>query len=117
MKNLVCILKEGCYSILLAKDNHKGISIQVSMLMDKFIPNLKGEMVRHKTQLVVGNNYIAIEVDKKINEKFEQHLIEGIKSARILVAKFQSQNKNIDTILETYRKNNEKLNDQQKDNS
>ena len=112
MKNLVCIFKDDVYSIFLAKDNFKGIDIQVAMLMDTNKPNAAGEMVQHKTQVVVYKNYIALSVDGQHNESFEKHLTDGIKIAREKVFNLKSKDKTLDTILDTYRKANEKLNEQ-----
>ncbi len=116
-KNLVCIQKDDVYSIFLAKDNHKGIDIQVGMLMDVTKPNAKGEMVQHKTQVVVYKNYIAMEVEKQINDKLEEHLTEGIKIARQKVSELKSKDRTLDKIMDQYRSANEKLNGPQEKNS
>ena len=112
MKNLVCIFKDDVYSIFLAKDNFKGIDVQVAMLMDTMKPNSEGEMVQHKTQVVVHKSYIALSVDGQHNESFEGHLSDAIKIAREKVFNLKSKDKTLDTILNTYRKANEKLNEQ-----
>ena len=113
-KNLVCILRDGPYSILLAKDNYKGIDIQVSMLMDVIKPNDQNELVNHRTQVVVYKNYICVQVENKMNDQFEYHLSEGIKIAKQKVAELEGKDVIIDKIMDQYRSANEKLNGTEK---
>ena len=111
-KNIVRILKDGDYSIFLAKDNYKGIAVQTCMKVNQLVPNSKKELVNHRTQTVIVSDYIPYRTDEgKKNDKFVEHLQNAIKHAREKVSELKGNDQEMDKILDQYREAHKKLNE------
>jgi len=117
-KNAVCVYKDDIYSIFLCKDNYKGASIQVCMKIDKLSPNPSGEMVKHKTEMVVHQDRVPVNLEgKSRNQKFEEHVSDSIRFAKEKVSELKSNDKVIDDVLDAHREANKKLNESESKSS
>jgi hypothetical protein len=113
MKNNVWISKDESHGILLAKDNHNGIVIQVIAFIKQSIPSQdnKGKYETVKSPQVIGS--YPVKYDHNMDKlTFDESLKTNLSNAKSYLLQIKKRHQDIDGIMNDYYSQNRVLNNE-----
>lgn len=104
-KKIVCISRSGNYEIVVCKDSHNGVAVQVVMLVDKLQPTgLDNKLSNIRTRQVIKQYLVPS------GDNFKQSVNEVISQAKGFLAHIKKGEASIDGLLNDLHSANKELN-------
>lgn len=106
MKNKVYVHNDPLACIVLSKDHHNGIVVQLATYVDTLRPDNSGELISYTTTKVIYEAVIAI-----TTHDFRKAVADSIQLAQYKLTEVQNQHQILDGILNDYYSQNRELNE------
>jgi hypothetical protein len=106
MKSKVYIHNDNLACIVLSKDHHNGIVVQLAVYAESLRPNHDGELIAFTTTKVIYESIIPVSTPE-----FRKAVADTIKTAQFKLTEVQNQHQILDGILNDYYSQNRDLNE------
>lgn len=98
----VYLHKDENYAIILFRDGHKGITVQLISYMPKQAPNHENVMEEYLAHHVEWSREIKVRLDDVLNKNFKQDLSVAISECQHKLAVLQQNHEYIEGALKDY---------------
>lgn len=115
MKKHVYIEKDESNAIVMSKDHYKGLTLQVVRFVDQQVPNDSGELVTHRTMMVVHQENVPLSIDnQEVYKQFDTLLKESIQRCKQKLADIRKADQKLDEVLSKTLEQHKALNDDER---
>ena len=108
MQNIY-VHKDDIAIIVLSKDHHKGIVVQLAVFVDQLAPNNQNELINHRKLSVISSTTVPVTTPSLKNVVAQE-----IQKAQALLADIHQSHRTLDGVLTDYKSAYKDINEPEK---